>query len=248
MADKKRQAQGCLIFGMHPVREVLRAKRRKIRAIYTTKPEPKNWGTISKLLPSGSKCAIQYVKRAILDKMAGDNEHQSVIAWVSDPIVRKKFFDPEKQKFILMLDGVQDTHNLGAILRSAYCTGVEGVILCQKGSAGLTASALKASAGLAEHLEIFLAPTPRIALKQAVDAGYSVCLAVVKGGEDATKVDYDAPLCLVIGNEAVGISKDLLGKGKKICIPQREQNISYNASVAAGILLFLIGSRLGQIK
>ncbi len=245
MVKSSKQPTGELIYGIHPTLEVLKARKRKVIAIYTTRPEPKQWSQIAALLPKHG-VQIQYVDRDVLTKMVATTDHQSIVTWVQPMVMRKKFFDPAKQRFLLMLDSIQDTRNMGAMLRSAYCAGVEGVIICKKQGAPLNASTLKASAGLAEHLEIYEAPSPEAAVQSLKEAGYNLYLATL-GGNDASTCEYQEPLCLVIGNEAVGISKGILKSGTQITLRQRNTDISYNASVAAGILLFLIGTQNKRI-
>lgn len=246
MAQKQKQKKAAneLIYGAHPIIEMLRAKRRKLIGVYTTKPLPKAWNRVKKYLPK-SVPNIQYVSRAILDRMTGTTEHMGIAAWVSPFPYRKKFFDPTKQKFILLLDSIQDVRNLGAILRSAYCTGVDGVIMCKRKAAPLTAAAFKASAGLAEHLEIYFAPTLKHAVLELKRAGYELYMTVLEHGTNAMTVEYKKPLCLVIGNEATGISKDVLQYGTRITLPQKDPSASYNASVATGIFLFLLSHKGG---
>lgn len=240
-SKKAKQAPGTLIYGIHPILELLRAKRRKLITLYTTKPTPKQWNVIEREMPT-YPVAIQYVDREVLHRMAGTTDHQGVVAWVTDFVVRKKPFDPSSHPFLLFLDNIQDPRNLGAILRSAYCTGVSGVILTSRQSAPLNAVAMKSSAGLAEHLEIQQVPSAQGALQELKTAGYAIYLAAL-GGKNAVTASYGLPLCLVIGNEAIGIEKSLLKYGETITLPQKEADISYNASVAAGILLFTISSR-----
>lgn len=241
---EKKEKLHSLVYGIHPIIEILKAKRRKIYTIYTTRPQPKSWSNIERLL--NQDIQVQYVNKNVLDKISGTNEHQSVVAITSEFIIRKKFFDPVKSPFLIMLDGVQDPRNLGAILRSGYCTGVDGVILTRKASAPLNATAIKASAGLAEHLEIYQATSAGAAVNELKNAGYSIYLATLEG-EDATKINYQLPLCLVIGGEGFGISKSILDSGFQIKLPQKTSDISYNASVAAGILLFIIAHQKGKI-
>ncbi len=245
MADirKDAEAKNELIFGAHAIIEVLKAKRRKILSIYTTKPVPKSWERVQPYLsPSKHPINIQYVDRAILDRMAGTSDHNNMLAWATPFKYQSKPFDPVRKPLILMLDAVQDVRNLGAILRSAYCTGVQGVVLCKTQSAPLSGAAFKASAGLAEYLDIYVAPTMKHAVIEHQKAGYTFYMAVL-GGKSALDVVYKTPACLVIGNEAVGISKDIQELGNKITLPQKTTDISYNASVAAGILLFLISTK-----
>lgn len=238
---KKTTQSGELIFGIHPIVELLKAKRRKLISIYTTKPVPKAWDLVEALLPK-YPINIQYVDREILHKIAGTTDHQGILAWAQPFPFRKKFFEPSKQKMLVMLDGIQDSRNMGAIIRSAYCTGVTGIIITKKNSAPLNASAIKASAGLSEHLEIYEASSAQEAIQELNKAKYNVYLATFNG-ENASNVTYKEPLCLVIGGEGFGISKEILQQGTQITIPQRTKGISYNASVAAGILLFLISSK-----
>ena len=238
MTKKTEKSQGELIFGVHPILELLKAKRRKLISIYTTKRHPDSWEKIVKLLPRHLN--IQYVDRDVLHKIAGTTDHQGIIAWAMPFIARSSFFDSRKHRFILMLDGIQDPHNLGAILRSAYCTGVDGVIITRKNSSPLNATAIKASAGLAERLEIFFVNSASQAVPLLKAAGYNIYLATISG-ENALDVSCKHPLCLVIGNEAVGISREILSSGVQITLPQKTEDVSYNASVAAGILLFLLG-------
>lgn len=238
--DKAKQVSE-LIFGVHPMIELLKAKKRKLISIYMTKPEPKAWESIEKMMPK-YPVPIQYVTRDVLAKLSGSTDHQGIVGWVQKFPYRTKFFDPHNQKFIVMLEGIQDPHNLGAILRSAYCTGAQGAILIQKGSCPLTATAIKSSAGLAEHMELYLATSAQSAIQLLKDAGYNIYMAVFNG-TDANKCDFKEPLCLVVGGEGFGITKSIIKDGIPITLAQRTPEISYNASVAAGILLFLIGTK-----
>lgn len=236
--DNKQQE---IVFGIHPIIELLKAKRRKIYTIYTTKPEPKAWPKIQKLLQSYVQ--IEYVSKDKLNKFADSTDHQGVVAVASPFIIRKKFFNAGKDKFLVMLDSIQDPRNLGAILRSAYCTGVDGVIVTEKKSTFLTATAIKASAGLAEHLEIYFAPNARSAVDELKSAGYSIFISTLENSKSALDVDFQLPMCIIIGNEGEGVSHNILKSGQNVKLPQIIPDISYNASVAAGILLFLISTK-----
>jgi len=141
-----------------------------------------------------------------------------------------------------MLDGLQDPRNLGAILRTAYCTGVQGIIITQKGSVPLNGTAIKSAAGLSEYLEIYQASSAQQAAQELTQAGYNLYLAAF-GGQNAVTCEYKKPLCIVIGGEGFGISKQVYKYGTEITLPQRTPDISYNASVAAGILLFLVAQK-----
>lgn len=236
---------GDMVYGVHSILELLSAKRRKVTMVYTTQTPIKAWSKIEKLLPSYIQ--VQYVDRGILDKISGFAEHQGVVAVVQAFPFESKMFEPKKFPFLIVLDGVQDVRNLGAIIRSSYCTGVDGIVLCAKNSAPLTPAAIKASAGLAEHARIHIAPSMSSAIKDLAQAGYHIYLATLGQGENAATIDYQMPAALVIGNEETGISKEILSSGTRVLLPQRRADISYNASVAAGILLFLMGVKLKKI-
>lgn len=232
-----------LVYGVHSLIEVLKAKKRKVFSIYTIKPLPKSWQKIKKYLPKFIP-NIQYVSKDILTRMAGTSDHMGIVALVSPFKFSAKLFDTQKKPFILLLDSIQDVRNLGAILRTAYCIGIDGIVLSKKESAGLNASTHKASAGLVEYLDIYLASSMQSAILELKKSGYNFYMAVLENGNNATEVKYKKPLCLVIGNEATGISKGIQKEGELITLPQRSHDISYNASVAAGILLFLISQNI----
>ena len=240
MAKEKSKNIKSILYGAHPIIEMLKAKRRKLYTLYTRKPLSKSWDRLKPYLPK-TVPNIQYVEKNALDGIAETTDHMGIVALVSPYQFISKMFDPKKKPFILLLDGVQDVGNLGAILRSAYCAGVDGIILCKSNSAPMTPAVFKASAGYAEHLDIYVAASVKSAIQEITEAGYHLYMAVIDG-KDATKVDYQTPTCLVIGNEASGIDKDVRKKGELITIPQRLPDISYNASVAAGILIFTIAT------
>ncbi len=241
MTKKIKEQKGELIFGIHPIIELLKAKRRKLISIYTTKPAPQAFNEIEKMWPK-YPVPIQYVAREVLERMTGSTDHQGVVAWVHAFPFRKTFFDPQKQPFLVMLDGIQDPRNVGAILRSAYCTSVDGVVLVKKGGAQLTGVAVKSAAGLSEHLEIYQASSAAEAVAALKKAGYTIYLATFDG-ENAATHKYVMPCCMVIGGEGLGITKSILSSGTHITLPQKKSDISYNASVAAGILLFIISTQ-----
>lgn len=244
MSKNKKQMIADFVFGVHASIELLNAKRRKVQAVYTLNHEIKAWPRIKQLLPDYIQ--VQKVSRDVLDSMAGGTEHQGIIIFTQPFPVEKKMFSPQKVQFVLVLDEIQDVRNLGAILRSAYCTGVQGVVLCQKNAAPLTPTVFKTSAGLAEYLSIFVAPSMAFAVQELKQAGYNLYCAAL-GGKNISEIEYVGPVALMIGNEERGITPALQKLGTTIMIPQKRADISYNASVAAGILLFSIGTSLKTI-
>jgi 23S rRNA (guanosine2251-2'-O)-methyltransferase len=235
----QKQADLELIYGTHPVFEVLQQKRRKVFELFVLESDHATLKKIQTLLPK-HPVTIHKMKRETLTLKLGTTDHQGLGALVQPFAFRKKFFEKEKSPFLLLLDGVQDVRNLGAIIRSAYCTGVDGVIICKKKSATITATALKASAGLAERMEIYQAPSIESVLIELKNAGYALYVAALSKQENAFTVDYKMPLCLVIGSEGSGVSNTTLKAGTIVTLPQKSAEVSYNASVAAGILMSLI--------
>lgn len=141
--------------------------------------------------------------------------------------------------FLLVLDSIQDPHNLGAILRSAECAGVDGVIITKHNSASVTETVVKTSAGASEHVAICKVSNLSQALKDLKDEGFWIAGSYLEGAKNYTEVDFKMPLAVVMGNEEKGIRRltaencDFLIK-----IPMKGKIQSLNVSVATGILLF----------
>jgi 23S rRNA (guanosine2251-2'-O)-methyltransferase len=234
-----------VVYGFHPVHELLKARKRKVLTLYTTKRPPKVWNKLKALIPQTTR--IQFVDKSVLDNIAGTSDHQSLVALASPFEIRKKFFNPNKHSFLVMLDGIQDQRNLGAIIRSSYCTGVDGIIITEKNSAPLNAVVSKSSAGLIEHIPVYYARTAKDAVTELSDAGYHIYAATING-QDASQTSFEKPLCVVIGSEGKGVSPAVKSSSIEVKLAQRTPDISYNASVAAGILLFLVGSMHNKIS
>lgn len=235
-ASSKRVQTHEMLYGVHPIAECIRAGKRKIYAIYMTKPEPKGWDRIKKLFTKFTP-PIQYVSRDALTRMAQSTDHMGIIAYVDPYEYESKPLTASTKQRILLLDGVQDVHNLGAILRSAYCTNFDAVLV-SKGCARMTAGVFKASAGLAEHVPVYLISSLAHTVGELKKMGYTVYMTVADGGESALNVSFKAPLCVVIGSEEQGITAAVRAQGVQVTLPQRDTS-SYNASVAAGIFLFI---------
>lgn len=233
-----------IIYGVHPIMELLRAKKRKIYHIFLEKSKSKHLSMILEKIPKYTE--IIYCDKKKLNLICNSLDHQSIAAYVSPFIFEKKIFSPNKFPIILFCDGIQDTKNLGALLRSAYCTNILGVVITEDASVGITASTFKSSAGFAEHIFIYKAKNMKIALQEAKKEGYEILLAAANG-TSIENTQLQKPCGIVIGNEHSGIHSSLLSFGKVISLKQKENQISYNASVAGGILLYIISNRLNLI-
>ena len=232
---------GDIVYGIHPVIELLKAKKRRPITCYTLKIQIKSWKSIQPLL-APYKVTVHHVDREKLNQVAGSTEHQGIVVVAAPFVFKKSCFDSKKQPFIVLLDGVQDVRNAGAIIRSAYCTGVNGIVLCKKDGAPMTGATLKASAGLAERMEIYQASSISAAIQEIIKAGYAIYVTALGGKKSALELSYKKPLCVIIGNEEKGVSSESLKAGTIVTLPQSSPDVSYNASVAAGIILFWVSN------
>lgn len=142
---------------------------------------------------------------------------------------------------LLILDSIQDTHNVGAILRSADCSGVDGIIITKNNSAPINETVVKTSAGASEHVKITLINNLAQTIDELKQKGFWIVGSYLEGAKDYTKVDYKIPLAVIVGNEEKGIRKLTADKCDHLVrIPMRGKIQSLNVSVATGILLFEI--------
>ncbi|MFO7445074.1 MAG: 23S rRNA (guanosine(2251)-2'-O)-methyltransferase RlmB [Ignavibacteriaceae bacterium] len=147
----------------------------------------------------------------------------------------------KKYPLLLLLDSIQDTHNLGAIIRTADCSGVDGVIVTKHNSAPINETVVKTSAGATEHIKLCQVNNLVQAMKEIKENGFWIAGSSLENSKNYTDADYKIPLALVVGNEEKGIRRltaencDILVK-----IPMVGKIQSLNVSVAAGILLFEI--------
>ncbi|MGN0322612.1 MAG: 23S rRNA (guanosine(2251)-2'-O)-methyltransferase RlmB [Oliverpabstia sp.] len=194
---------------------------------------------------------INYVKKERLDQLSETGKHQGVIAVaasyeyveVEDILenARKKGEPP----FILLLDNIEDPHNLGAIIRTANLAGAHGVIIPKRRAAGLTATVARTSAGALNYTPVAKVTNLKTAIEELKKEGmWFVCADM--GGTAYYDLDLKGPIGLVIGNEGEGVSRLV----KENCdfvasIPMKGDIDSLNASVAAGILAFEISRQRG---
>jgi 23S rRNA (guanosine2251-2'-O)-methyltransferase len=151
--------------------------------------------------------------------------------------------DAKKSEYplLLILDSIQDTHNVGAILRSADCSGVDGIIITKNNSAPINETVVKTSAGASEHVKITLINNLAQTIDELKQKGFWIVGSYLEGAKDYTKVDYKIPLAVIVGNEEKGIRKLTADKCDHLVrIPMKGKIQSLNVSVATGVLLFEI--------
>ena len=231
-----------LIWGRHPVLEALRAKR-PLRRLLVAKGA--RGPVIDEIFDLARQARIPYDLRdkAQLDRLAGPR-HQSVVAYQAAATYAD--FDtlladlPSQSAFLVFLDQVQDPHNLGAIIRSAHALGAQGLVVPERESAGLSPAALKASAGAALHLPVCRVANLQKALQKATAYGLFIAGLDAEGETAFTAVDFTQPCALVIGNEGKGLRRMVKQRCDTLLqIPMAGDSVgSFNASVAAGIVLY----------
>lgn len=190
---------------------------------------------------------IQYLERNMLDAMSQTRAHQGVILevaareYVEVDDIMKAAEEKGEKPFVLVLDGITDTNNLGSIIRSAECAGVHGIILPKRRSAALNATVAKVAAGALEYVNVARVPNLVQTLRTLKNEGLWVIGADMDGEINYQDADLTGPIALVIGSEGEGLSRlvknecDLMVK-----IPMKGKISSLNAGVAAGIMIFEI--------
>ena len=171
--------------------------------------------------------------------------HQGVVPMLSavsycrlDDIV-PQLYEEGKLPFIVVLDGVTDVRNFGAIARTCECAGVDAIVIPERGSVSVNADAVKTSAGALHYLPVCREKNLTSALKFLKNTGYKVYGAAGGGAVDYTKPDYTEPTAIVLGSEDEGISTDVLRLcDQLVSIPEFGNIRSLNVSVAAGVLIY----------
>lgn len=189
---------------------------------------------------------IRYVDREILDRLSKTGHHQGVVANAAayDYAEVEDILNAAREKgeppFIFILDGIEDPHNLGAIIRTANLAGAHGVIIPKRRAAGLTATVAKTSAGALNYTPVAKVTNLSATIEELKKEGlWFVCADM--GGETMYNLNLTGPIGLVIGNEGEGVSRLVKEKCDYVAsIPMKGNIDSLNASVAAGILAYEI--------
>ena len=232
-----------VIIGRNPVSEALRSGR-EIDRILVAKGE-KNGSAVAILAKARKKkIPIKEVDSRKLDFISGGVNHQGIIAfcavkqYVEVDDIFKLAEERKESPFIIVLDEIEDPHNLGAIIRTAECTGVHGVIIPKRRSAALSYAVGKASAGAVEYVPVARVTNISNTIEELKKRGVWVYGADMNG-TDYTKCDFSGATALVIGNEGKGISRLVREKCDEIVsLPMTGKIKSLNASVAAGVLMY----------
>lgn len=231
------------IFGRNPVLEALRSES-EINKIYVAKGDLQ--GSIKEIIALAKEkgVQIQQVERAKLDKMFPKENHQGVAASIAEAeyvdwqemveLARSKGEDP----LIIVLDELEDPHNLGAILRTADAVGAHGVVIPKRRAASLTSGVAKAAAGAVAYVPVARVSNLGQTIEAMKKAGLWIAGAAM-GGREIYKQDMTGPLAIVIGSEGKGLGRLVTEKCDfLISLPMHGQINSLNASVACGVILY----------
>ncbi|MBU4690430.1 23S rRNA (guanosine(2251)-2'-O)-methyltransferase RlmB [Mycoplasma sp. ES3157-GEN-MYC] len=221
-----------ILWGRNSVNDAINAKL-PIMVIYV------NNENLAQKIKTETTVKVVVEDNKFFDQITREN-HQGIIAVLKDfPIYDLAIIEKEKPNNVLVLDKIQDPHNLGAILRTANALGIKHIILSKDRSAGITSTVLKVSSGGFVGVKVVKVNNLVAALKRLKKAGYWVySSALSKNAQHFDKVDYNKPTILVIGNEGSGVSQPVLNESDVIIyIPQKGTVQSLNVSVAAGLLI-----------
>jgi 23S rRNA (guanosine2251-2'-O)-methyltransferase len=244
-----------VLYGLHPVEEALRAGKRRFdrvlvaRERHGERPDPKIVQLLTQCREAGVRVSLE--PREQLTQIAQTTAHQGVVALVrpqeflaledlfAPHPARAQSAPPGVSRLILALDGIEDPQNLGALLRVADGAGVDGVLLTERRAAPLTAAAVKASAGAAEHLRIARVVNLVRALEELKHHDLWIVGLDERGSTDYNQFDLTGDLVLVLGREGAGLH-DLV---RRTCdhllrIPMAGQVSSLNVSAAGAVVLF----------
>lgn len=241
--ETSQENESLVLCGRNPIREALRSGR-DIEKILVQKGDLN--GSAREILAEAreKKILIQETDRRRLDEIAP--HHQGLIAFAAAyaySTVEEMLEEAEQKKeapFLILLDGVTDPHNLGAVIRTAECVGAHGVILPVHRSVGLTPAAVKASAGAIEHIKVARVTNLNRTIEDLKRHGVWT-YAVTMNGKDYEKVDFRGGTALVIGAEGEGISRLTEEKcDLSVSLPMLGSLDSLNASVAAGVIMYRV--------
>lgn len=232
-----------LLSGRNPIREALKAGR-DIEKLLVQKGELSGSAREIVQMAREQHILVQEVEKSRLDDITP--HHQGLLAFASAyqystvDAMLEEAAEKGEDPFLILLDGVTDPHNLGAIIRSAECVGAHGVIVPERRSVGLTPAAVKASAGAVEHMKVARVTNLNRTLEELKEKNVWT-YALDMDGEDYEKVNFKGGVALVVGAEGEGVSRLTLEKcDQKVSLPMAGHIDSLNASVAAGIVMYRV--------
>ncbi|KFE62048.1 23S rRNA (guanosine(2251)-2'-O)-methyltransferase RlmB [Hyalangium minutum] len=241
------------VYGVNPVIEAMRVRADEVDRLYITEGQLGSKAAaeiLSRARDAGIR--VERVPRERLASLAEGGVHQGVVAelrgfqYAELPDLLEAAEASGRPPLIVVLDGVQDPHNLGAIIRSAHALGAHGVVIGKDRAVPVTGLVAKASAGAVEHCPIARVVNISRALEELKEAGVWVAAADVDSQEPLWKARLDGPLAIVVGAEGAGVREGVLKHCDfRLRIPMAGQVGSLNASVSAAILLYEVARQRG---
>lgn len=233
------------IYGRHPVLELLRARPRDLHRLFVSQNVKGDRLSDVVRLAEKNGIPVVAVQKSGLEDLVGDVAHQGIVGAVlafsymslEDLLAHAKA--QSEAPLLVALDQVQDPHNLGSLVRSAYALGAHGLFMPKDNASDVTPTVVKSSAGATAHLPMARVTNLRRALEEMKEAGLWVVGAAAEEGKPVSDVDFKEPSVIVIGSEGWGLRRlvaetcDML-----VHIPMAGSLGSLNASVAGGIFLY----------
>jgi 23S rRNA (guanosine2251-2'-O)-methyltransferase len=245
--SSRRPTERHLLYGVNPIVEALRANRLPAQITIAEGSRDERLRELTELARQRG-VPVNHARRTDLDREVGSSNHQGVIAQIAPP----KYADSdelleavgagvgkEPEPLVLMLDGIEDPRNLGAILRTAECAGASGVFLPERRAAGLNETVAKASAGAIEYLPIARVTNLSVLIRQLKERNVWVVGTAGDATMDYSEWDWTRPSAIVLGGEGSGLHRLVRENCDALVrIPVHGKIDSLNVSVAAGIILY----------
>ena len=195
-------------------------------------------------LAAQHKIKVEFLPKNVLDKKSKTAHHQGYIAQTVDFVycsiedILKRAKDKNEKPFIVLLDGIEDPHNLGAIIRSCECGGVHGIIIPKDRACQVNETVIRTSTGAIANMPIARVTNLKMAIEELQKLGIWI-YAAEAGGKNIYSINLDTPLALIIGSEGFGIKKSILNMADEIVsLPLKGEVNSLNASVACGVAIY----------
>ena len=230
-----------VVYGIHPVEEALGSGRVEFVAVARERHDTKLQRLIDQARRAG--VSVRFERREQLEKLAHTASHQGVVAVVA----ARKYGDVDdllaakrgRYAFLLVLDGVEDPHNFGAIIRTADGAGADGIVIPERRAVGITGTVAKASAGASEHLPIARVTNVGRALEELKSKNVWTVGLDERGQQTYDQLDYNMDCALVLGAEGAGLHELVRKKCDfLVSIPMLGKVPSLNVSVAAAVVMY----------
>lgn len=232
-----------MIFGVRAVIEAIQAGK-EIDKILIKRDMQSDLSKELFAVLKGTQIPVQRVPVERINRITRKN-HQGVIAFISSITYQRTedlvpfLFEQGKNPLLIMLDGITDVRNFGAIARTCECAGVDAIVIPSKNSVSVNADAIKTSAGALHTIPVCREQNLTQTIKFLKDSGFKIVAATEKGDYDYTKANYSDPVCIIMGAEDTGVPYEHLALCDEwIKIPMLGNIESLNVSVAAGILIY----------